>query len=197
VAGADPTMSPRGRVGLVLAAGSGTRYGGPKALVESRGETWVERAVRSLAEGGCDRVLVTVGARMDEVRSVLPADVRAVEVPDHLTGMGASLRAGLTAAAAAGALQAVITLVDLPDVGSAVVRRLLGSVRPDDTEVLARAAYDGRPGHPVLIGCGHFAGVQAEAAGDAGARTYLARHQALLVDCSDLATGRDVDHPPA
>ena len=58
---------------------------------------------------------------------------------------------------------------------------------------LARAAYDGVPGHPVLLGRDHWAGVAAAATGDRGARDYLAAADVVLVECGDLASGRDVD----
>ena len=56
-----------------------------------------------------------------------------------------------------------------------------------------RAAYHGVPGHPVLIGSDHWAGVVATATGDRGARDFLAAHEVALVECGDLATGVDVD----
>jgi nicotine blue oxidoreductase len=63
-------------------------------------------------------------------------------------------------------------------------------------DVLARAAYGGRPGHPVLLGRAHWAGVRAAAVGDAGARGYLAaRADVALVECGDLARADDVDTP--
>ena len=49
------------------------------------------------------------------------------------------------------------------------------------------------PGHPVLLGRDHWAGVAATATGDAGARDYLRGRDVTLVECGDLATGRDVD----
>ena len=58
---------------------------------------------------------------------------------------------------------------------------------------LARAAYDGVPGHPVLIGRDHWAGVIETSVGDRGARDYLAAREVMLVECGDLATGVDVD----
>ena len=61
--------------------------------------------------------------------------------------------------------------------------------------VLARAAYDGVPGHPVLLGRGHWPDVVAVVTGDRGARDYLRGREVRLVECGDLATGRDVDHP--
>ena len=167
--------------------------GGPKALVELDGEPLVRRAVRVLAEGGCTPVLVVLGAAADEVAALLPDGVRAVVAGGWAEGMGASLRAGLEALPPVGVEAAVVHLVDLPGVTAAAVRRLGALTGPD---VLARAAYHGRPAHPVLIGRAHWAGVRAAAVGDAGARGYLAGHPALqLVECGDLATPDDVDTP--
>ncbi len=56
-----------GVAGVVLAAGAGRRFGMPKALVEHRGELFVERAARVLAEGGCAPVVVVLGAAADTV----------------------------------------------------------------------------------------------------------------------------------
>ena len=86
---------------------------------------------------------------------------------------------------------AVVTLGDLPDLTAAVVRRVLSEREGD--EALARASYHGRPGHPVVLGRAHWAGVLESATGDAGARDYLATHDTVLVECGDLATGADVD----
>ena len=137
---------------------------------------------------------VVLGAAAEDAVTLLPpGPVTAVIATDWAAGMSASLRAGLDALAAAEAEAAVVTLVDLPDVGPDVVRRVvdLGT----DPSVLARATYDGRPGHPVLLGRDHWLGVAESATGDAGARDYLAGHLVLEVECGDLATGQDVDRP--
>jgi CTP:molybdopterin cytidylyltransferase MocA len=86
----------------------------------------------------------------------------------------------------------LVSLVDLPDVDAAVVARVLDAAHGRAT--LARAAYDGVPGHPVLLGRDHWPGVVETATGDRGARDYLADHEVELVECGDLATGTDVDH---
>ena len=112
-------------------------------------------------------MIVVVGARADDVRAVLPADMAAVEAADWRDGMGASLRAGLAALENTDATAAVVHLVDLPGVSAAVVSRLSAAAERD---VLARAAYGGRPGHPVLLGRAHWPGVRDAAVGDAGAR---------------------------
>jgi CTP:molybdopterin cytidylyltransferase MocA len=108
--------------------------------------------------------------------------------------MGASLRAGLRQVSDGGADRAVVSLVDLPDVGADVVRRLLDAAPPGPM-ALARSTYHGVPGHPVLLGRAHWAGVTDSARGDKGARDYLTANPPLLLECGDLATGRDVDLP--
>jgi CTP:molybdopterin cytidylyltransferase MocA len=116
-----------------------------------------------------------------------------VVADDWAEGMGASLRAGLAALQDGPCDAALVTLVDLLDVDETVLRRVLGAA--DGRGALVRASYDGRPGHPVLIGRDHWAGVVATAEGDRGARTYLAAHEPVACECGDLATGRDVDRP--
>jgi CTP:molybdopterin cytidylyltransferase MocA len=169
--------------------------GGPKALVELDGEPLLRRALGVLAAGGCAPVVVVLGAAADQAAPLVPPGVRAVVADGWAEGMGASLRAGLAALAGTGAEAAVVHLVDLPGVTAAAITRLAAAAGPD---ALARAAYAGRPGHPVLLGRAHWSGVAAAATGDAGARDYLAGHPALtLIECGDVASPGDIDTPEA
>jgi nicotine blue oxidoreductase len=177
-------------VGLLLAAGAGERFGGPKALArDDDGTSWLLRAVQALRP--CAGIVVVLGAEAEQAAALLPMSVARVRADNWAEGMGASLRAGLAALATTAHDSALVSLVDLPDVDAAVVARLVGAAggRAD----LLRASYDGVPGHPVLIGRDHWSGVVETATGDRGARDYLADHEVVLVECGDLATGRDVD----
>src|SRR5207248_414355 len=58
--------------GLLLAAGAGRRFGGPKALALLDGEPLVLRALRTLEAAGCEPVRVVVGAAAPEVTALLP-----------------------------------------------------------------------------------------------------------------------------
>ena len=140
--------------GILLAAGAGTRMGKPKALVV----------------GDDGDALAALRAAQPPGRRLRPGDGRArrggqggglllahtpsgrsrlVVAEDWAEGMGASLRAGL-ADADRDADAVVVTLVDLPDVTAEVVRRVVAAAT--GPAGLARAAYDGKPGHPVLLG---------------------------------------------
>ena len=177
-------------IGVLLAAGSGERFGGPKALARDHdGTSWLLRSVHALRP--CDEIVVVLGAEAARAAAHLPMSVSRIRADDWAEGMGASLRAGLEALAGTDHDVALVSLVDLPDVDAAVVARLCDAATGRD--VLARAAYDGVPGHPVLLGRDHWAGVVATATGDRGARDYLAAHEVTLVECGDLATGHDVD----
>lgn len=191
-----------GVTGVLLAAGAGRRAGGPKALrSEPDGTSWLQRGATALLDGGCEVVVVVLGSQAVAARALLPTPpaehLLVVNALDWAAGMSRSLLAGL--AAVPGDSQAVVVhLVDLPDVPAEVVRRLVAAVGPSGG-ALARAGYGGRPGHPVLFGSAHLPPLAGSLRRlgptdtDEGARTYLAQHPVTLVECGDLASGRDRD----
>src|SRR5580700_5328192 len=122
--------------GVLLAAGEGSRFGQPKALVELNGQTLVERGVGLLRAGGADPILVVTGAVPLQLDGTL-----TVDNPQWRTGMGSSLRAALQALTEPvrgpdigsdvgpdiGAV--VVALADQPLVGAEAVARLLAAYR--------------------------------------------------------------------
>jgi CTP:molybdopterin cytidylyltransferase MocA len=192
VAGAFPAdPSPdSGVAGVLLAAGSGSRLGRPKALVELDGVRLVDRGIWLLQSGGASPLVVVTGAAPVS----LPPGVISVFNPDWASGMGSSLAAGL-GAVPDGSAAAVIALVDQPLVGPAAVDRLIAAF--EGGARVAVAAYDGQPRNPVLIAREHWAEVAGLAAGDVGARPFLRAHPDLvtLVECGDTGRPDDVDTP--
>ena len=175
--------------GVLLAAGDGTRLGGPKALVELGGTRLVDRGVALLRDGGTAPVLVVTGAVAVELLGVI-----TVHNPGWRSGMGSSLAAGLRALPAS-SHAAVIALADQPLVGPGAVQRLIGAYL--DGARVAVAAYDGSPRNPVLIAREHWPEVIRLADGDVGARPFLRAHPDLvrLVECGDTGRPDDVDTP--
>lgn len=184
---------PSDVAGLVLAAGSGSRYGGPKALVVYEGTRLVDRASRLLVTGGCDPVVVVSGA----VPLTVPGAI-VVHNPGWASGMGSSLRAGLRALSWSAADAVVVALVDQPWVGAEAVVRLRAAWTASGGALsVAVATYDGRRGNPVLLARSVWPEVAALAGGDTGARPFMTAHPELVtpVDCTGTGTPADIDTP--
>ncbi len=175
--------------GVLLAAGEGSRLGGPKALVEVAGRRLVDRGVTLLRDGGTAPVVVVTGAVDVPLLGVI-----TVHNPAWRSGMGSSLAAGLGALPDTCAA-AVIALVDQPLIGPGVIQRLTAAYR--DGAEIAVASYDGRLRNPVLLARDEWAGVLALATGDVGARPYLQAHpdRVTAVECGDIGRPDDVNTP--
>ncbi|WP_345751955.1 nucleotidyltransferase family protein [Microbacterium rhizophilus] len=187
---------PERLCGIVLAAGSGTRFGGPKAFARrDDGVPWLGLAVDALRAGGCGRVLVALSATSSAAAALAPADVTVVVIPDAADGLGATLRGALAQALGADVDAVVILPVDTPGVAPSAIRRVIAEGR-GSSDALVQATYRGRPGHPVLIGRDHVESLRVALSGDAGARGYLVSHGVREVDCADLWSGEDVDEQP-
>jgi len=190
--------------GVLLAAGEGSRFGRPKALVELDGQTLAARGVNMLRTGGADPILVVTGAARVNLDSI-----HVVYNEQWRTGMGSSLRAALRALTdaedAAGAEDrpaatlavdvgaVVVALADQPLIGTDAVARLIAAYRGGAG--VAVASYDGKPRNPVLLAREHWPEVIAAATGDQGARAFLRARPELvtLVECGDTGSPEDID----
>ena len=180
--------------GVVLAAGEGRGFGGPKALVSFAGEMLVERAIRTLAAGGCRPVVVVLGAAETEVRARCDLGGAVVAVNEAWSeGMAGSLRVGLEAARGCGAAATLIALVDQPLVSPALVARLIGAW--ENGALAAVAAWKGEGLTPVVLDRSLWQAVAETAAGEVGARALLRQRPEIvtLVDCADLGAPDDID----
>jgi CTP:molybdopterin cytidylyltransferase MocA len=181
---------------IVLAAGAGRRFGGPKALVSLEGELLVERAVRIATDAGCEPIVVVIGSQADEVlaRANL-GDARPVVAESWAEGMGASLRAGLDAAEALACDGVVVLLVDQPRIGPAALRRLAAAWQAG--AVAAVATYEGARRNPAVLDRSIWAAVSEAAVGDIGARGWMRGHDHLVVEvpCDGTGDAVDIDTP--
>ncbi len=175
--------------GLVLAAGEGKRFGGPKAPFEFAGERLVDRAVRHLHDAGVEDVYVVLGAWSGDV-----PNANAIINPDWATGMGSSLRVGLSHLDSRAEIdRVVVTLVDLVGLTSEAIHRVTHSHAP-----VSIATYDGTRGHPVTFSRVVWDQVQESATGDKGARDFIRDNEHLVqeIEVGDVATGEDLDVRP-
>ncbi|WP_141391238.1 nucleotidyltransferase family protein [Cellulosimicrobium cellulans] len=219
----SPTPVPAvATVAVLLAAGAGTRLGrGPKALLPHRGGTLVAHVTRVLLAGGCDIVVVVLGAEAERVRAGSGIDdprVRIVDNPGWSSGMASSLRVGVVAALDLAPARVVVAHVDQPGVVPDDVARLLAAHRPGrvtasrwTTSPARRARHEGRSeaendpqvvfgvgrtprwAHPLVLDAALAAPAAASAHGDHGARDFLRTHADLIDVVDHAGDGRDLD----
>jgi CTP:molybdopterin cytidylyltransferase MocA len=186
---------------LVLAAGSGSRFGGDKLLALLHGHPLISYTARAVAEaiaagtlaGG---VAVIPPAAPELLRALDSAGLRVVENPEAGLGMATSLRLGLAALdelTAPPAGGAVVVLADQPAVRAEVIARLVEGWRQSGRSTRPRyLATPAEPGHPVLLdrSLWHLAGGLT---GDTGLRVLLAGEPVTLMDVP--GANPDVDTP--
>jgi CTP:molybdopterin cytidylyltransferase MocA len=180
--------------GVVLAAGEASGAGGPDALRRADdGTPWLEIACTALRDAGCREVIVVLGAGADAATALMPRGALPVVATDWRDGQSTALRVGLAAAATSSSDAVLLTRVDVPEQTAAAGRHVLESAADDPRGTLARAHYEGKPGHPVLAGRDHWGDIAATLVGDMGIGDYLVNHLTVDVDCTDLGGGEDVE----
>ncbi len=170
--------------GAVLAAGSGTRMGTPKAELVIDGVRLVDRATGALRDAGCDPLIAVVRA------GTSVAGVRCLPNPAPERGQRSSLELAVSAVGAAEAL--AVLLVDAPGIGPAAIRAVVDAWTPGR---IAVARYAGRRGHPIVMAPALWR-VALELAGpDEGARALLRDRPELVDEVAVTGDPTDLDTP--
>jgi molybdenum cofactor cytidylyltransferase len=186
-------------VGVLLAAGSGTRFGGRKLLAPLPAAGGVAATVplgvcafRNLREALPDAIAV-VRPGDDLLAGLLGAEgARVVLCARADEGMGASLACGVAAAADADGW--VVALADMPWIRPATIAAVAAALaRGSD---IVAPMWNNERGHPVGFARRHYAALAA-LSGDEGARTIIAAHRSTLnlLEAGDAGVVRDVDTP--
>ncbi|MCE7762616.1 NTP transferase domain-containing protein [Pseudomonas putida] len=180
-------------VALVLAAGSGTRFGSDKrraTLADGR-SLLAHSVVRARAVFDDVRVVLRAGEWGEDFG--LPADCRIVVSPNAASGMGHSLAAGARSLRDSPAEAVAILLGDMPWIESATLRQLATAASASSI-VLPRHA--GQRGHPVIFGRDFWPAL-GQLSGDEGARAVVRaqRDCCVVVEVADAGVLRDVDTP--
>jgi molybdenum cofactor cytidylyltransferase len=188
-------------VGILLAAGRGTRFGGDKLLAAlppspgmPPGTSVGGAAARHLRAARPQSVAVGRPGADRAAAMLRVAGMRIVECVDADDGMGASLACGVAATPQADGW--VVALADMPWIVATTIRAVAHALACG--AAIVAPAYRGERGHPVGFARTHFAALTA-LRGDAGARSIIAAHPdaLMLLEVGDAGVVRDVDTPAA
>jgi molybdenum cofactor cytidylyltransferase len=179
---------------VVLAAGSSTRMGTNKLLLDIGGESLVRRSVRAAIEAGVEEVVVVLGHDERRVRVELEGlRCRMVVNPDHADGAGTSVRTGVREVGRdVDAL--VVVLADMPFVTAEMIATLVARYRATRAPVVV-SHYGEVQAPPTLYDRALFDELR-QTPGERGARQVVRRHEAeaAIVEWPEAAL-RDVDVP--
>ena len=179
---------------VVLAAGSGRRFGGGKLLAAYGEGVLLDAALAAAFAAPVRGVTVVTGADGEAVAAAARAfdqRVRIVHAEDHAEGIGASLRAGI-GSLLPDAVGAFVFLGDMPRVPRLVLAPMAGALA--DGAVAATPTFRGRRGNPVALARALFPKLLA-LSGDKGARAILVGlgEGLVLIDAPDDGILFDVD----
>lgn len=169
---------------VLLAAGSGTRLGYPKAALQVGGKWMLPDLVRNLRMGGAARVsLVLSSAALDAIADLGHPDADDEIINPHPElGRTSSLQAGLSKVESGHAL--LIHNCDIPLLRAEVVHKLIHSwsrMASPQSSLVRPVTGGGRGGHPLLIG-GRLLPEIAALDANQSLRDLLHRHRDSTLD---------------
>ena len=187
-------------VGILLAAGRGTRFGGGKLLAPLPaashgvgGGTPVGAAASLHLLAAVSEVIAVVRPGDALLRAALSATgSRVIDCADAHLGMGASLACGVAATSDADGW--IVALADMPWIAPATIMAV-GDALASGAE-MAAPSYRGERGHPVGF-AKTYASLLGALTGDEGARAVVSARQWALrvIEVDDAGVLRDVDRP--
>jgi molybdenum cofactor cytidylyltransferase len=182
--------------GLVLAAGSSTRFGSPKALAELEGRPLLQHVLDAAAAAHLQPVVVVLGDSASAIeRRIRWRNERRITNADPARGLSSSLRDGLAdLAAIAPRVDAVVLLGDQPRTSPVVINRLMAAADTTDRPIVAPRYADGGGSNPVFIRRDAFR-LAREAEHDRGLGPILAANPDLVSWIDVEGSNPDVDTP--
>jgi molybdenum cofactor cytidylyltransferase len=186
-------MNPRSRViaGVLLAAGSSSRFGGDKLLHPLEdGVAIAAHAARNLLAVVPDVIAVVRWGDFPLYEILEQEGCQVTMFQGAAHGMGASLAHGVAQARTADGW--IIALADMPRVAPDTVKHVIAALQ--EGALIAAPSYQGQRGHPVGFGSA-LRDELLKLDGDQGAREVVERHREAvkLLDCNDPGTLYDID----
>ena len=180
--------------GVVLAAGTASRFGATKQIAIVDGKALAQHAIDALSDAGVDEIVVVTGHDAVKVGSALtlPANARIVYNPRFKQGQSTSLATALHALDD-DSEGAIVLMADQPGVTADVVRALVARFIATRMQIV-RATYRDGPGPSLLSR--EIYGEAGHLTGDVGARELIASHPEWVEEVEiDEPTPSDVDTP--
>jgi len=184
-------------VAVVLSAGESSRMGQAKALLPIAGQTFIERIVGALKDGGIERIVVVLGFDADELRrQVAHLPVEVLVNPNYQLGQLSSLQVAVRHLQSARDCDGMMVhLVDHPYIAPKLVQLMLQRFDGSQYCIIV-PRHRGKRGHPVIFARSLFDELLS-APLDQGAKAVVNAHRqrTLEIDTDDVGITLDIDTP--
>lgn len=178
---------------IILAAGSSSRMGNPKQLLEWHNRPLLAHAITNTREIFHDRVIVVLGAHAELIQTSIDlGDVTSIVNPQWQEGMASSIRAGIKALPASAAA-ALIMLCDQPLINAEHIQNLLSGWQHTPTHIVV-SEYHQSVGVPVVFPAEFFTDLLA-LKGDRGAKPLILNFKDRLLKIPLPEAEVDIDKP--
>jgi len=175
---------------IILAAGSSSRLGQPKQLVEYFGERLLDRALRIAQQANVQKIYIVLGANAETIQATCDLSGATVLInKDWATGMASSIRTGI-AALPVTTQQALILTCDQPAANADHLVALLTIASSHNTS--SASTYAGKIGTPAVFSERVFPDL-LKLEGDIGARALLQSKEVVTLPLPDGEF--DIDTP--
>ncbi|MBN8656662.1 MAG: putative selenium-dependent hydroxylase accessory protein YqeC [Anaerolineae bacterium] len=180
--------------GIILAAGSSSRYGQPKQLLDWNGKSFIRHVTETALRSALEPVVVVTGFRHVEIEAeIQDLPVSIVYNADYEQGQSTSIKAGISALSA-NVGSAIFLLADQPQIPVEVIRALVEAHASDMQAILAPLVLEEKRANPVLFDRVTFPSLLT-LQGDVGGRGIFDKHKVSYLPWHDDILIFDVDKP--
>jgi len=181
---------------IILAAGSSSRLGKPKQLLDFQTETFIKHTVKTALQTSCSPIIVVSGFLHEELLAETKGfPVQLIHNPDWQKGMGSSIQTGITAL---NLLEnpdqtdaVLILLCDQPLITAEHLNKLIAGFYRHKRSIAA-TGYAETQGVPAIFGKSLFPILQT-LPGDRGAQWLFKEYQDQLTVVPFKGAAIDVD----
>ena len=169
--------------GIILAAGSSSRYGQPKQLLEWKGKSFIRHVTETALRSALEPVVVVTGFQHAEIESQLhDLPVSIAYNADYEQGQSTSIKACIHALPL-NAGSAIFLLADQPQIPVEVIRALVEAHASDLQAILAPLVLEEKRANPVLFDRVTFPSLLT-LKGDVGGRGIFDKHKVSYLPLS-------------
>jgi len=183
---------------ILLAAGSSSRLGRPKQLLNYQDKTLIQHSIEAAQHSAADALVVVLGCNSELIqRGIESKEVPVLVHSNWEEGMSSSMQCGLRYLLEASQVdQVLLMLCDQPYVSQELLDQLMNGKKASGKGIVA-CSYAGTVGVPALFDQSYFPDL-LDLKGTEGAKKVILNHQAdtFLIDfplgAIDLDTEEDI-----